>query len=162
MADTDFFRIEGAVKTARAFSFDDLAGLPGQVADVGSVVPGREGAAVLLRSVIENAAATAQATHLTVTADDGEFSASVALDGLADAVLVYRLGAGPLPREKGGPVRLLIPGAASCGRDDIDACANVKFVARLELTGGPGTDTRPTSNKSHEELHRKPGHEHLS
>lgn len=43
----------------------------------------------------------------------------------------------PIPAEKGGPVRLLAPGVG-------DLCANVKNVRRIELTRGPGQNTRPS------------------
>jgi hypothetical protein len=84
----------------------------------------------------------------------------VPLAAVRDALLVYRLGDGPLPSSKGGPVRLLIPEAAACHTDEVDTCANVKFVARLTLEAGPGKDTRPTSPRAHASLHEKAGHEH--
>jgi hypothetical protein len=48
-----------------------------------------------------------------------------------------------------------------CAVGVVDACANVKFLARIELSEHPGRDTRPTSKASHEEHHTKEGHEHL-
>ena len=51
-------------------------------------------------------------------------------------VLVYELDGEPLPESKGGPFRLVTPGLG-------DLCANVKGVARIEVTIGTGTDTRP-------------------
>jgi len=53
-------------------------------------------------------------------------------------VLVYELAGEPLPESKGGPFRLVTPGLG-------DLCANVKGVARIEVTVGTGTDTRPTN-----------------
>ena len=34
----------------------------------------------------------------------------------------------PLPEEKGGPVRFLIPNPAACGTAEVDTCANVKWL----------------------------------
>jgi hypothetical protein len=146
-------RVEGAVANPRSIEADDLAGLPAQVEDVSRHVAGREGLAVRLGALLALAEPLPEADYLTVIADDGRFMASVPLDAVADALLVYRLGNGPLPREKGGPLRLLIPDAARCGTSEIDDCANVKYVAVLRVEIGRGTDTRPTTRRAHEALH---------
>ena len=39
--------------------------------------------------------------------------------------------------------------------DEIDECLNVKYVERIELTAGPGRDTRPTDEEEHAELHAR-------
>ena len=52
-------------------------------------------------------------------------------------MLVYEIDGQPLPESKGGPFRLVAPGLG-------DLCANVKGGARIELTKGPGKDTRPS------------------
>ena len=145
--------VGGGVERPRTFGAADLEALPGQVADVGTLVAGREGRAVRLAAVLDAAGPLPQATHLTVESGDGRFSANVPLDALADALLVYRLADGPLPAEKGGPIRLLIPDAARCGRAEIDACANVKHVAVLRLETGRGRDTRPTTKAEHAAMH---------
>lgn len=152
--------IEGLVQQPVTVGYDDLAALPGQVADVGSVVPGREGTAVRLGDLLAKAGPTGEATHLTIEADDASFSASIPLATVDSAVIVYRLDGAPLPREKGGPFRLLIPDAKRCHDPAADKCANVKFVARLRLDAGPGHDTRPTTKDEHARLHEQPGHEH--
>ena len=158
-------RIHGNVCAPRELGFEDLRSLPAQVDDVGTVIPGRRGGAVRLLDVLalaspEGAEVSPAEAWLTVEADDGEFSASVPLDALQEALLVYCLEGEPLPRGMGGPFRLLIPEAARCGRAELDDCANVKFVARLEVTESRGRDTRPSSRDEHEALHRRPGHEH--
>jgi hypothetical protein len=150
-------RIEGSTTHPTTFTAADLARLPGQIADVSAIVPGRRGAAVALRSVLDAAGIAPEATHLTVEAGDGFFSASVPLDAVGDAVLVPSLHGAPLPRAPGGPLRLLIPDAARCGRDDVDRCANVKDVVVLRLGAGPGRDTRPTTTEAHRALHRHEG-----
>lgn len=152
--------IEGLVREPMVLGRDDLAVLPGQVADVSTLVPGREGAAVRLAALLERAGIGPGATHLTIEADDGSFSASIPLPTVESAVIVYRLGDDELPRGKGGPFRLLIPEATRCHGDDVDKCANVKFVGRLRLDAGQGKDTRPVTRDEHVEMHKKPGHEH--
>jgi DMSO/TMAO reductase YedYZ molybdopterin-dependent catalytic subunit len=126
--------VDGEVAAPREFDFAALAALPEQVDDVAALVPGREGGAVRLRSLLAAVRPTDGARWATLHAGDGRFSISVPLEPLAEAVLVYRSGDGPLPPARGGPVRFLIPGVERCGLEGVDACANVKGVARIRLT----------------------------
>ena len=59
----------------------------------------------------------------------------------------------PLPQSKGGPVRFFIPDHAQCNTEDIDECANVKFVDHMEFTSTRGFDNRPTDEEEHAKLH---------
>jgi DMSO/TMAO reductase YedYZ molybdopterin-dependent catalytic subunit len=59
-------------------------------------------------------------------------TAAAPLESLADAVLVYALGDGPLPTDHGGPIRLLTPPQVGAS-----ACSNVKGLARLVLIAQP-------------------------
>jgi DMSO/TMAO reductase YedYZ molybdopterin-dependent catalytic subunit len=154
-------RVEGAVAISRDFSFADLATLPDQVADVSYLVPGREGGGVRLQSILDKVSPTASAQHITLYSSDSKFSASVPLAAVRNAIVAYRLGNEPLPEKKGGPFRFLIPNIEECAIGSVDACANVKFLARIELSQHPGQDSRPTSKVMHEEHHTKEGHEHL-
>jgi 2-dehydropantoate 2-reductase len=154
-------RVEGAVATERTFSFADLAALPHQVPDVSHLVPGREGGGVRLQSILDTVVPTAAARHITLQSSDGKFSASVPLAAVREAIVAYRLGNEPLPEMKGGPFRFLIPNIEECAIGGVDACANVKFLARIELSERAGQDNRPTSKVTHEEHHTKEGHEHL-
>ncbi len=96
-----------------------------------------------LRSLIERAGSTPSATHVTLHASSDGFAASVPIADVVDrALIVYRLEGEPLPGDKGGPVRFLIPNAAACKTAELDTCANVKFVDRIELCVGKGDDTR--------------------
>ena len=138
-------RVEGEINTPRSFAFDDLAALPGQVPDVSTLLPGREGGGVQLRTLLDMVGPKQTATHITLAATDGTYSANVPLAAVADrSVLVYRLGHNPLPAAKGGPVRFYIVGVEECATGEVDACANVKFLHTIRLTIGPGEDTRPT------------------
>lgn len=108
-----------------------LAGLPNQIADVGTVVPKRAGRAVPLQEVLR-AAAAPLAGQVVAVAHDGMTTAAAPLESLADAVLVYAHGDGPLPSDQGGPIRLLTPPQAAAS-----ACSNVKGLARLVLIAQP-------------------------
>lgn len=135
--------IDGEVQTPCAFDFSDMTSLPNQIADVAALMPGRQGAAVRLRTLLETAGLGPRATYITLHATDGDYAASVPLDAVADrAILVYRVDDGPLPESQGGPVRFLIPDVNACGIGEVDACATVKHLSRIEVTHGPGKDTR--------------------
>jgi len=148
-------RIEGVVRSSVTLGFDDLSSLPEQIDDVAVLVAGRSGRAVRLRSILAKAGVDERATHLTLEADDSSFAASVPLEAVADAVIVFALEGKPLPRDKGGPFRLLIPDAARCGSAEVDKCANVKSVGVLRLDIGHGHDTRPSTKSEHIAMHRK-------
>jgi hypothetical protein len=59
------------------------------------------------------------------------------------AVIIYGLDQQPLPAEQGGPMRFLIPDVTVYGIGEVDACANVKFLSRIETSVGRGPDSRP-------------------
>ncbi len=145
--------VSGLVGRPLELGHEDLAALPGQVDDVSTLAPGREGSAVRFTSVLEAASAQAGAEFLTLEADGG-FAASVPLAAVADqALLLYALDGEPLPQEKGGPVRFLIPDPAACGTADVDTCANVKWLNSIHLGTERGRDVRPTTLRAHEALH---------
>lgn len=146
-------RVEGAVESPVEWGFDDLSRLPGQVADLTTVVPGREGGAVRLASILDAVNPGAEATHVTLRSSDGAFTASVPLDAVADAVVAYRHGDASLSEKRGGPFRFFIPEGGACASAEVDQCANVKFLASIELTVGRGDDTRPTNPTEHAALH---------
>ncbi len=154
-------RVEGEVRQAQNFSFTDLAALPDQVADVGQLVPGREGGGVRLEAILAKVTPASTAIYVTLKSSDGKFSASVPLDAVRTAIVAYRLGDEPLPAKKGGPFRFLIPNVEECAIGGVDACANVKFLSVMQFSYSPGEDSRPTSKIGHEEHHTKEGHEHL-
>ena len=138
--------VEGEVQTPRTFGFADLAALPNQVPDVGVLIPGREGSAVKLSTLLDATGMQAGATHVTLHAGDDDYAASVPLNAVIDrALIVYRIGETPLTESQGGPMRFLITDADACGVSNVDACANVKCLRTVQLTQGPGADSRPTA-----------------
>jgi 2-dehydropantoate 2-reductase len=156
-------RVEGDVRLPRAFHFADLAALPGQVPDIGTLIPGRQGGGVWLDAILDATKPEPQASHITLHATDGDFSASVPLAAVRDrAIVVYRLGDSPLPAAHGGPRRFFITKVKECAIGEVDACANVKFLGTIQLTIGRGRDTRPTSVPAQVALHQEPGHTPLA
>ena len=134
-------RIDGAVVQPLSFDRHTLRQLPEEhhVADVGVVMPGMQGRAIHLKGLLEVPALSIDADHVTVHSLDGKYAATLTLQQARDfGLLVYELDGEPLPDEKGGPFRLITPGLG-------DLCANVKGVGRIEITKGPGRDTRQTT-----------------
>jgi len=134
--------IAGEVNKPKSFAYAELQKLPGQVADVGREVEGREGRGVRLRALVEAAGRKPGAKFATLHSTDGKFSASVPLDDVLDALIVYQLDGKPLPEALGGPIRFLIPDAAPCHSGGADVCANVKFLGRIEVTRAKVEDSR--------------------
>jgi DMSO/TMAO reductase YedYZ molybdopterin-dependent catalytic subunit len=150
--------VGGEVSQPRTLAFQDLAAIDGrhQVIDVSRIVAGRKGDAVTLGGVLELVAPKSTAKYLGLHSSTDNFHASIPLAAVKDrALVIYRLEGQPLPTNAGGPVRFFIPDFAACHTDEIDECANVKFVDRIELTADKGFDNRPHDGASHEELHRK-------
>jgi len=150
--------ISGEVQHPRLVTFNDLSAIPDehQVIDVSRLIPGRQGDAVKLCGVLQLVQPQANAKYLSLHSSADNFHASIPLAAVADrALVIYRLNGQPLPAKAGGPVRFFIPDFAACHTAEIDECANVKFVDRIELTAEKGFDNRPHDGAAHEELHRK-------
>jgi 2-dehydropantoate 2-reductase len=133
-------RIEGAVVQPVTLDREALARLPAehQVSDLAAIMPNVKGKAIRVKGILEVPALAIGADHITFHSQDGQFAASLTVKQAAEhGVLVYELDGQPMPEAKGGPFRLVAPGLG-------DLCANVKGVARIELTKGPGKDTRPS------------------
>ncbi|HEX5102541.1 MAG TPA: molybdopterin-dependent oxidoreductase [Pirellulaceae bacterium] len=150
--------IAGEVDQPRSLTFADLVAIPAehQVADVSRLVAGRQGDAVRLAGILALVGPKAAAKYLGLHSSTDDFHASIPLDAVAErALVIYRLNGQPLPVTRGGPVRFFIPDFAACHTDEIDECANVKFVDRIELTATRGFDNRPHDGAEHEGLHAK-------
>lgn len=133
-------RIEGAVVQSVLFDRAAIAALPEEhQLDVSTLMPGMKGRGIRLKGLLDVPALAIEADHVVFHASDGTYSACLTLEQARDhGVLVYELDGVPLPDTKGGPFRLITPGLG-------DLCANVKGVARIEITKGPGRDTRQTT-----------------
>ena len=133
-------RIEGAVVQPISFDRAAIATLPVEhQLDIATVMPGMKGRGIRLKGLLDVPALAIEADHVVFHASDGKYSACLTLQQAREhGVLVYELDGAPLPDTKGGPFRLVTPGLG-------DLCANVKGVARIEITKGPGRDTRQTT-----------------
>lgn len=133
-------RIEGAVVQPVSFDRAAIAALPVEhQLDIATVMPGMKGRGIRLKGLLDVPALAIEADHIAFHAADGTYSACLTLQQARDhGILVYELDGAPLPDTKGGPFRLVTPGLG-------DLCANVKGVARIEVTKGLGRDTRQTT-----------------
>ncbi len=92
---------------------------------------------------------------MTLHADKDDFHVSVPLAPLyAQGIVVYKLGPNRLGPEQGGPIRFLIRETDACHSSELDECANVKYLSRIELTERRGRDTRPATDTEHTALHQ--------
>ena len=141
---TNDLTIDGHVSSPSVFNRDSLNVLPSEsrIEDVSTLDPNRSGRAATLSGLLDQAAPTGDATHVTLHSDDG-FSASLPIADVRDlGIVLFEQDGKPLDSRFGGPFRFLIPNAAECKTADLDACANVKHLVRIELTAGAGRDTR--------------------
>ena len=151
-------RVEGEVEQPLALTWQDLAALDPQyqTADVTQLGAKRPGGAAALAGILQLAGVKPEAKYLTLHASHDDFHASIPLDAVvARSVLIYSQSGGPLPVSAGGPIRFFIPDHTACHSSEIDECANVKHVDRLELSSTPGFDNRPADERQHAALHEK-------
>ena len=99
--------------------------VPGQVADVSTLIPGRSGTAVSLSEVLRLATAAPNA-RVVIIATDGMTTDPVSIDDVGEAVLVHSLDGQPFPAKQGGPYRLFSPPSEAQS-----GCGNVKSVCRI-------------------------------
>lgn len=157
MSDKVCLSIDGEVEKSLSLSPADLAGIDAafQIPDVSKLVPKRQGRAVRLAGLLALAQPKSHATYLTLHASTDDFHASVPLAAVRDqGLLIYEVDGRPLPLSAGGPFRFYIPEHDACHSSEVDECANVKFVDRIELTRGKGQDNRPEDEKQHAQLHQ--------
>jgi DMSO/TMAO reductase YedYZ molybdopterin-dependent catalytic subunit len=150
-------RIDGEVDDPQDLTFDDLDALDPsrRVLDVKRYGAKRGGDAVTLAGLLEIVGAKPTAKYLGLHSSTDDFHASIPLAPVKErALLIYRLNDQPLDFAVGGPLRFFVPDHAACHTDEIDECANVKYVEHLELTTSKGYDNRPQDDEEHEQLHR--------
>jgi 2-dehydropantoate 2-reductase len=150
--------IDGEVERPRQLSRSDLAAIDAayQVPDVSRLDPKRKGRAVRLAGLLALVGVKPSAKYLTLHATADDFHASVPLEAVRErGIIIYEIDGQELPVSAGGPVRFYIPDYSACHSAEVDECANVKFVDRLELSAQPGRDNRPHDEKEHAALHEK-------
>jgi hypothetical protein len=148
--------VDGEVDRPMKLSFSELSAIDEahQLVDVSRFDPKRKGDAVKLEGILELAQVKSSANYIGLHASTDDFHASIPLEPIREnAFLIYRLDGKPLEATAGGPFRFYIPDHAECHTDEIDECANVKFVDRIELTISKGFDNRPEDEEEHAHLH---------
>ena len=158
MSQEPVLRIDGEVEASRELTYGDLQALDAshQLIDVGQFNPKRQGDAVKLSGLLELVKAKGSAKYIGLHGTLDNFHASIPLEPVRDrAFVIYRVNGKPLDVKAGGPFRFYIPDHAACHADEIDECANVKFVDHIELTSERGFDNRPFNDIEHSKLHAK-------
>ena len=156
--DAVLLRVDGAVEHPLALRYDDFEALPDQyrVPDVSRFQPKRQGDGVQLEALLERARPRAEANYLTLHADRDDFHVSIPLEAVrGESVVVYKVGRDRLTESQGGPVRFLVKDPTACHTSELDDCANVKYLSRIELTTRKGRDTRPADESAHAALHER-------
>ncbi|MDR3638746.1 MAG: molybdopterin-dependent oxidoreductase [Isosphaeraceae bacterium] len=156
MDQVTLLKVYGAVEQPLDLTFEELGRWPAtaQIADVSRFHPKRAGDGVTLDAILAQARPKPEADFVTLHADRDNFHVSVPLAAVrAEGIVVYKLGDARLGPEHGGPVRFLIRDPAACHSQELDDCANVKYLSRIEVTVGRGRDTRPADEAAHAALH---------
>jgi DMSO/TMAO reductase YedYZ molybdopterin-dependent catalytic subunit len=149
--------VEGAVDRPLRLTFADLEAFPeqAQIRDVSRFHPTRKGDGVALDVILDRAGVHPSANYVTLHAERDDFHVCVSLEPLrGQGIVVYRLGVDRLAAEHGGPIRLLIRDPSLCHTGELDDCANVKYLSRIELSERRGRDTRPATESAHAALHQ--------
>ena len=157
MPSTNLLRIDGAVERPLTLGYNDLVRMDArdQIADLKRHGYQRAGDAVRLSALLRLARVHSYARFLGLHGAADDFHASIPLDAVLDrALVIFRIDGAPLPTAIGGPFRLFIPDHAACQAAEVDECANVKFLDRIELTTEKGHDNRPRDEAEHAKLHR--------
>ena len=156
MTSQPILHVDGRVENPIRWTYEALAAIDAQyqIPDISQIDPRRKGAAVTLAGLLRQSVIGPAADYLTLHASADDFHASVPLAAVLDrAYVVYSIEGQPLSSQAGGPVRLLIQDSTACHAAEIDECANVKFLDRIELSCGKGHDNRPSTDEDHEALH---------
>jgi DMSO/TMAO reductase YedYZ molybdopterin-dependent catalytic subunit len=162
MEQTVVLKVEGEVGSPLDLTYADLERLPEtyQVRDVSQFPPHakRPGDGVALEALLERARPKPEANYLTLHADRDDFHVSVPLQAVrGEGIVVYKHAGRPLGPEHGGPIRFLVRDPTACHTSEMDDCANVKYLSRIELSVRRGRDTRPADEAAHAALHRPEG-----
>lgn len=127
-----------------------------QAPDTRALGADRAGTGVYLNALVNMAVPEDSVKYVTFRSPSDDFAASVPLDRVKEnGVVIYAINGKPIPREKGGPFRFIIPNAAACQSDEIDECVNVKFLEEIVLSEEKLRDTRPKDEEEHAKLHGK-------
>lgn len=129
--------IDGLVDRPQSIDFDQLRALPRaeQTSDfhcvTGWSVEGVRWAGVRFPDLLEAAGVRAEAGALTFSSAEKPYTDALTLDQAmtSDAMLAYEMDGGPISREHGAPVRLVMP--------QMYGYKGVKWVERITATAQP-------------------------
>jgi DMSO/TMAO reductase YedYZ molybdopterin-dependent catalytic subunit len=130
-------RVDGLVSSRLELTLANLERLPQQdlVDDFtcleGWSVPRVRWSGILLKDVFLFAKPFPDARYVQASA--GNFTLPLPLERAGQALLAIRLDKNLLPREHGGPVRLIVPGG--------ECFTSIKWLDHLELLAEPGPNT---------------------
>ena len=158
MPDEVLLTVEGALESPLALTFDALRAFPEsqQIRDVSQSQLGRRGAGVTLDAILTLAKPRPEARYLTLHASLDDFYVSIPLVPTQTlGIVIYGIDGAPLPTTEGGPLRFLLRDPAACHTAELDDCANIKHLDRIELTTHRGRDTRPNTPDDHPALHAR-------
>ena len=125
--------VYGEVEKPMAFSFDDLKAEPSVVSASdfhcveGWSILNNKWEGILFKTVAEIVKPKGNAMYVTFECDDG-YTTSLPLSELLEdnVLLAYKLNGKPLPSERGGPLRLIIPSKY--------AYKSPKWIRKIKLT----------------------------
>ena len=127
----------GLVEGGQTFSWAEVDQIKGRIDDLGALADGFVGEAVPVSQLLAAAGPDPEARFVTAVSDDGIYRASIPLaDMTTKGWLAYKLDGEPLPRERGGPFRVVVPQGRTL-------CWNVKSVVELKVTRTKEPDSVP-------------------
>jgi DMSO/TMAO reductase YedYZ molybdopterin-dependent catalytic subunit len=127
--------VTGVVAEPRSWDHAALEAL--DTVDIATVVAEFTGSAVRIGDLLDASEPLGTADHCTIESGDGLYRASIPLADLSESAwLVFSSEGGPLPRDRGGPFRLVV-------QDGRTLCWNVKGVAEVRVTMGREPDSIP-------------------
>jgi DMSO/TMAO reductase YedYZ molybdopterin-dependent catalytic subunit len=130
-------RVDGLVGRSLELTMADLERLPQQdlIDDFtcleGWTVPRIQWRGVALETVLSLAKPRAEARY--VEAGAGEFRVTLRREDAKRALIALRMGDSAVPREHGGPLRLVVPGG--------ECFTSIKWLDHLELRSEPGENS---------------------
>lgn len=130
--------IGGRVVAARDLDFMALRALDGQLVERSALLAGREIGAVPLATLLASAGIAAEARSLVAESLDGSFTTTLPLEAIGCCVVVYRIGGAALPRDLGGPFRLVSHGRVHSG--DVKALGAIYLSERAFVMAAADTE----------------------
>ena len=140
-AESPSFEIHFPDQTRLRHSFTDLASLPVEcrIEDVSRVDARRKGTAIRLAALLEDEL-IGKSKQVRLVSEEKGFEVKLPIEiAVEQGMILYQLDGEPLPVEKGGAFRFLLPDTVSCKTADLpsgvlDNCANLKHLVLIELT----------------------------